>query len=179
MSDSSWPHGLTYTRLLCPSPSPGVCPSSCSLYQWCHPVISSSIIPFSFCFQSFPASGSFPMSWLFVSGGQSIGASASVLPVNTQDWFPLGLTGLIPLLFKEFILAVQEVHTWLSAILHLRIYVKEMIKVVCKDFASGIFNTELFIIANYLMLPKCPAGEGNGTPLQYSSLENPKNGGAW
>ena len=86
---------------------------------------------------------------------------------------------MIPLLFKEFILAVQGVHTCLSVVPHLKIYVKEMIKVVCKDLASGIFNTELFIIANYLILPKYPAREGNGTPLQYSSLENPMDGGAW
>ena len=79
-----------------PSPSPRVCSNSCPLSWWWHPIISSSLIPFS-CLQSFPASGSFPMSWLFASGGQSIGASASasVLPMNTQDWSPLGLTGLI------------------------------------------------------------------------------------
>ena len=79
------------------SPAPGACSNSCPSSWWCHPTISSSIVPFSFCLQSFPASGSFPMSQLFALGGQSIGASASasVLPVNIQDWFPLGLTALI------------------------------------------------------------------------------------
>ena len=80
----------------CPSPTPGVCSNSCPSSWWCHPTISSSVIPFS-CLQSFPASGSFQMSYLFTSGGQSIGvsASASVLPMNIQDWFSLGLTGWI------------------------------------------------------------------------------------
>ena len=100
LSDSLQPHGLQHARLPCPSPSPGVCPSSRLLNWWCHPTISSSIALFSFCLQSFPASGSFPMSRLLASGGQSIGASASVLPVNIQGWFPLRLTGLISLLSK-------------------------------------------------------------------------------
>ena len=97
MSDSLWPHGLQHTRLPCPSPSPGACSHSCSLSLWCHSTISSSIVPFSSCPQSFPASGSFPMSQLFTSGGQNIGASASasVLPMKIQDWFPLGWTGWI------------------------------------------------------------------------------------
>ena len=85
----------------CPSPPPGVCSNSRSLSQWCHPTISSSVVPFSSCLQSFPALGSFPVSKLFASGGQSIGASASVLPMNSQDWFPLGLTGWISLLSKR------------------------------------------------------------------------------
>ena len=95
MSNSLWTHGLQHTRLPCPSPTPGACSNSCPLSRWCHPTISSSVILFSSCHQSFPASGSFPMNWLFASGGQNIGASASVLPMNIQDWFPLGLTGLI------------------------------------------------------------------------------------
>ena len=97
MSDTLWPHGLQYTRLPCPSPTPGACLNSCPLSQWCHPPISFSVVPFSFCLQSFPASRSFPMSLLFASGGQSIGASspASVFPMNIQGWFPLGLTGFI------------------------------------------------------------------------------------
>ena len=96
MSNSLWPHGLQHARPPCPSPSPGACSNSCPLSQWCHPAISSSVIPFSSCLQSFPASGSFLTSWLFTSGGQSIGASAlaSVLAMNIQDWFPLnGLVG--------------------------------------------------------------------------------------
>ena len=94
------PHKLQHSRLPCPSLSPGVCSNSCPLSQWCYLTILSSVAPFSFCPQYFPASESVPMSWLFASGGQSIGASASVLPMNIQDWFPLGLTGLISLQSK-------------------------------------------------------------------------------
>ena len=92
-----WPHGLQHTRPPCPSPTPGVHSDSCSLSRWCYPTISSSVIHFSSCLQSLPASGSFPMSQLSAWGGQSIGvsASASVLPMNTQDWSPLGWTGWI------------------------------------------------------------------------------------
>ena len=102
MSNSFQPHELQRTSLLCPSLSSWACSNSCPLSQWCHPTISSFVVPFSSCFQSFPASGSFPMSQFFTSSGQNIGASASasVLPMNTQDWFPLGLTGLISLLSK-------------------------------------------------------------------------------
>ena len=94
-SDSLWPHGLQHIRFPCPSPSPGACSNSCLLSRWGHSAISSSVVSFSSWPQSFPASGSFPMSQLFPSGGQSIGVSASILPMNTQDWFPLGLTDLI------------------------------------------------------------------------------------
>ena len=87
-------HGLQHAMPSCPSPSPGVCPSSCPLDWWCHPTISSSVTLFSFCLQSFPASGSSPMSQLLASGGQSIGALTSVFPMNIQGWFPLRLTGL-------------------------------------------------------------------------------------
>ena len=102
MSNSLQPHEQQHTRLPCPSLSPRVCSNSCPLSWWCHPTISSSVITFSSCPQSFPTSGSFPMSWLFASGGHSIGASASasVLPLNIQSWFPLGLTGLISLQSK-------------------------------------------------------------------------------
>ena len=102
MSDSLGPHGLQHATPLCPSPSPEVCPSSCPLHQWRHPVISSSETVFSFCLQSFPASGTFPMSQLFISDDQNIGVSASVLVLSTsiQGWFPLRLTSLISLLSK-------------------------------------------------------------------------------
>ena len=95
MSDSLQPHGLQHTRPPCPLPSPGVYSNSCPLSRWCHPTILSSVVPFPSCLQSFPASGSFQMSQLFASGGQSIGvsASASVLPKTIKDWFPLGWTG--------------------------------------------------------------------------------------
>ena len=97
------PHGLQHARPPCPSPTPGVYSNSCPLSRWCHPTISSSFVPSSSCLQSFPASGFFQMSQLFTLGGQSIrvSASASVLPMNIQDWSPLGLTGLISLQSKE------------------------------------------------------------------------------
>ena len=102
MFDSLWLHGLQHTRLPCPLLSTWVCSNSCSLSQWCHQTISSSVAPFSSCCQSFPASGSFPMNWLFLSSGQSIGASpsASVLPMNIQDWLLLGWPGWISLQSK-------------------------------------------------------------------------------
>ena len=105
MSDSLRPHGLQHTRPPCPSPTPGVSSNSCPLSWWCHPTISFSVVPFSSCPRSFPASGSFPMSQFFASGGQIIGISAStlVLPVNTQDWSPLGWSpcSWISLQFKD------------------------------------------------------------------------------
>jgi len=102
VSNSLWLHGLQHARLPCPSPVPGVYSNSCPLSQWYHPTISSSVAPFSSCLQSFPASGSFPMSQFFASGGQRIGvsASASVLPMNIQEWSPLGETGRISLQSK-------------------------------------------------------------------------------
>ena len=100
MFDILQPHELQHARLSCPLPSPGACSNSCPSSWWCHPTISSSVIPFSSCPQSFPASGSFPMTWLLASCCQSIGASASVLPMNIQSWFLLGLTGLISLQLK-------------------------------------------------------------------------------
>ena len=130
MSDSLQPHEPQHARPPCPSPTPGVYPNPCPLSRWCHPTISSSsVVPFSFCHQSFPASGSLTMGWLFASGGQNIGASASasVLPMNIQDWFPLGFTGWISLQSKglsrvfsnatvwrhQFFGANSHIHTWL------------------------------------------------------------------
>ena len=102
VSDSLRPHEPRYARPPCPSPTPGIYPNSCPLSQWCHLTISSSVVPFFSCPQSFPTSGSFPMSQLFASGGQNIGVSTStsVLPMNTQDWFPLGWTCWISLQSK-------------------------------------------------------------------------------
>ena len=102
-SDSLQPHGLQHARLPCPSPTPRACSNSCSSSRCCHTTISSSVVPFSPLLQSFPASGPFPMSQLFASVGQSIGvsASASVLPMNIQDWFPSGLTGWISMQSKR------------------------------------------------------------------------------
>ena len=103
ISDSLWPHGLQHARLPCPSQSSRPCSNLCPLSWWCHPNISFFVVPFSSCFPSFPASGSFPMNRFFTSGNQRIGASASVsdLPMNIQDWFPLGFTGWISLYSKE------------------------------------------------------------------------------
>ena len=116
VSDSLWPYGLQRARPPCPSPTRGVYSNSCPSSQWCHPTISSSVVPFSSCPQSFPASGSFPMRQLFTSGSQSIGvsASASVLPMNIQDWFLLGWTGLISLQSKG--LSAVKKNEWNNAI---------------------------------------------------------------
>ena len=102
MSSSLRPHGLQYARVPCPSPTPNACSNSCPSSWWCHPTISSFVVPFSSCLQPFPASGSFQMSLFFTSSDQNIGASAlaSVLLVNIQDWLPLQLTGLISLQSK-------------------------------------------------------------------------------
>ena len=135
MSDSLLPHGLQHTRPPCPSPTPRVYSNSCPLSQWCHPTISILVDPFSSCLQSFPSSGSFQMSQLFTSGGQStwVSASTSVLPMNIQDWFILGWTGYISLLSKglsrvfssttvqkhqfssaqPFLWSNSHIHTWL------------------------------------------------------------------
>ena len=125
MSDSLQPHEPQHTRPPCPSPTPGVYPNPCPLSQWCHSTISSSVIPFSSCLQSSPTSGSFQMSQFFTSGGQSTGvsASASFLPINIQDWFPLGLTGLISLqtrgLSRVFSNATAQKHQFFSTQLSL------------------------------------------------------------
>ena len=124
MSKSLQPHGLRHAMLPCPSPTPGAYSNSSPSSWWCHPNISSSVIPFYSCLQSFPASGSFPMSQFFSSGGQSIrvSVSASVLPMNIQDWFPLRWTGLISLqskgLSRVFNTSVQK-HQFFSAQLSL------------------------------------------------------------
>ena len=112
--NSLWPHELQHTRFLCPSLSPRDCSNLCPLSQWCHPTCSLFVTPFSSCPQSFLASGSFPMSRFFASGGRSIGASASasVLPMNVQCWFPLGWTGLISLLSKGLSRIFSNTMVW-------------------------------------------------------------------
>ena len=147
MSNSLRPHESQHARPPYPSPTPGVHSNSCPLSQWCHPAISSFVIPFSSCPQSLPASESFPMSQLFVSGGQSIGvsASASVLPMNTQDWSPLGWT------------------CWIS--------------LQPKGLSRVFSNTT--VQKHQLFCAELSSREGNGTPLQYSCLENPRDGEAW
>ena len=125
MTNSLQPHGLQHTRLPCPSPTPGACSNSCPLRRWCHSTISSSVVPFSSCLQSFPASGSFPVSEFFTSSGQNIGvsASASVLPMNIQEWFPLQWTGWLSLqpkgLSRVFSNATVQKHQYFSAQLSL------------------------------------------------------------
>ena len=120
VSDSLRPHGLQHTMLPCPSSTWEACSNSCPSSQWCHPTLSSSVVPFS-CLLPFPASGSFPMSQFFASGGQSIGVSASTsaLPMNIQDWFPLGLTGLTSLqskgLSRVFSSTTVQKHQFFSA----------------------------------------------------------------
>ena len=118
MSDSLRPHGLQHATPPCPSPTPGVYSNSCPLSRWCHPIISSSVVPFS-RLQSCPASGFFQMSQFFTSGGQSIraSASASVLPVNIQDWFPLGWTGWISLQSKGLLKSLLQLHSSRASIL--------------------------------------------------------------
>ena len=121
VSNFLWPHKSQHNIPLCPSPTPRVHPNSCPSSQWCHPTISSSVVPFSSCPQSLPASGSFQMSQLFPSGGQSIGVSAStsVLPMNTQDWSPLGWTGWISFqskgLSRVFSNTIVQKHQFFSA----------------------------------------------------------------
>ena len=128
VSDSLRSHGLQHSRPPCPSPIPGACSKSCPLSRWCHPTISSSVIPFSSHLQSFLASGSFQRSQLFAWGGQSIGVStsASVFPMNIQDWFPLGLTGLISLkskgISRVFSNTTVQKHQFLGAKLSLWSY---------------------------------------------------------
>jgi len=125
MSDSLQPHGLQHTRLPCPPPTPRACSNSCPSKWWCHPTISSSVIPSTSCLQSFPASGSFQVSQFFTSGGQCIGASASasLLPMNIQDWSPLGWTSWIFLqskgLSRVFSNTTVQKHQFFSAQLYL------------------------------------------------------------
>ena len=137
LSDSLWPHGLQHARFPCPSTTPRVHPNSCPLSWWCHPTISSSLVPFSSCPKSFPASGSFQMSQLFTWGGQSIGVSGStsVLPVNTQDWSPLGWTGWISLQSKG-----------LS-----RVFYKSQFKNISSSALSFLYSPTLISIHDYFI----------------------------
>ena len=146
MSNSLRPHELQHARPLCPSPTPGVHPNSCPSSRWCHPAISSSVVPFSSCPQSFPAFGSFPMSHLFASGGQNIGvsASASVLPLNTQDWSPLECTGWISLqskgLSRVFSNTTVPKHQFFSAQLSSQSNSQSLFSLVGSKLASRSFS---------------------------------------
>ena len=178
VSNSLQPHGLQHARLLCPLLSPEVCPSSCPLHWWCHPAISSSDALFSFCPQSFPASGTFPMIQLFTSDDQNTGfsASGSVLPTNIQGWCPLRFTGLISLLSK----GLSRVFSINCTSIFLRLNYS----------CSFGFTTNLRGIYRNLWPPWClrgkeftcqckrqglgrSPGKGNGNPLKCSCLENP------
>ena len=161
ISDSLQPHGLQYTRLLCPPPSPGVCSNSCLSSRWCHPTISSSVAPFFSYPQSFPALGSFPVSQLFTSGGQSIGASVSVLPINIQGWWTLGLTGLFSLLSKGFSTVFSSTALWKHQFFGAYDYIPIRIESrVLKRYLYTMFLAALSTIVKKWKQPKClPMGE--------------------
>ena len=141
---------MQHTRLPCLSPSPRACSNSCQLSWWCHPTISSSVISFSSCLQSFPASGSFPVSQFFPSGVQSIGASAaaSVPPMNSQDWFPLGLTGLISLLSKGFsrVFLVSRSHLLLAS---LSLHLSQEVSLLGPEHADLLLLQSLFTVNSF------------------------------
>ena len=136
VSDSLQPHELQHARLPCLSLSPGVCSNSCPLSWCCHPTISSTVIPFSSCPQSFPASESFPVSWLFASGGPSSRDSASVLPMNIQGWLPLGLTDLTSLQSKG--LHITSLKTLSSSMSHCKVLIRRLKH---KNFRGTQFST--------------------------------------
>ena len=161
VSNSLQPHGLQHARPPCPSPTPGVYSNSCPLSRWCHLTISFSVVPFSSCFQSFPASGSFPMSQFFTSGGQSIGASASasVLSMNIQDRFPLGLTGWTSLqskgLSRVFSNTTVQKHQFFSTQPNIGMYPDKTR--IQKDTCILMFIAALFTIARTWRKPKWPS----------------------
>ena len=136
MSDSLWPHGLQHARPPCPSPTPGAYSNSCPLSQWCHATISSSVVPFTSHLQSFPASGSFQMSQLFTSDGQSIAvsASASVLPMTVQEWFSLAWTGLISLQSKGLLRVLFPMtHFYSAHLLPGHKHTQSQVSLTCQD----------------------------------------------
>ena len=179
VSDSLQYYGLQHARPPCPTPTPGVYLNSCPLSRWCHPTISSSVVvPFSSRLQSFPASGSFPMSQFFASGGQNfeVSASASVLPMNIQDWFLLGWTGWISLQSKG-----------LSRVFSNTIVQKHQTYVLLKSWASQVtlvvknLPADAGNVRDAGSIPglRGSPGEGDGNPLEYSCLENLMGRGAW
>ena len=203
VSDSLWPHGLHQARLHCSSTSPRACSNPYPLSQWCHPTISSSVVPFSLCLQSFSASGFFQMSQFFASDGWSIGVSAStsVLSVNIQAWFPLGLTGLISLKSKELSRvfsntivqniscsalsllygpALTSIHDHVSTILTCYrvsgeiLRASQVVLLVKNSYAEAGHIRDADWIPG---LGRSPGG-GRGNLLQYSFLENPMDRGA-
>ena len=169
MSNFLWSHGLQHTRPPYPSPTPGACSNSCLLSRWCHPTISSSVVPFSSRLQSFPASGSFPMSQFFSSGGQNIGisASASVLPVNIQDWFLWGLTGWSPCSPRDSQKSLLQHHSLKFTDPHCSC--PKSPKCLTSNWLKpGLWS----LCSDHLLCFK-------SSPLQCFCLENPMDGGAW
>ena len=162
MSDSLWPHESQHARPLCPSPTPGVYSNLCASSWWCHPAISSSVVPFSSCPQSLPASESFPMSQLFAWGGQSIGVSASAenpgLVSFRMDWLDL-------LAVQGTLKSLLQHHSSKSSILR------------CSAFFTVQLSHPYMTTGKTIALTR--RGEDNGTPLQYSCLENPMDRGPW
>ena len=155
VSDSLRPHGLQHARPPCPSPAPEVYSNSHPLSQWWHPTISSSVFPFSSHLLSFPASGSFPKNQLFTSGGQSVGASASVLPMNIQDWFPSGWTGLISLqskgLSRVFSNTTVQKHQFFSSYLgFFMVQLSQLYMTTGKTIISGIQHSDSVTHIRYI-----------------------------
>ena len=186
VSYSLWPHGLQHSRPPCPSPTPRVWSNSCPSCWWCHPTISPSAIPFSSYIQSFPASGSFSMSQFFISVDQNIGisASASVLPMNIQDWFPWGLTDLMSFqakgLSRVFSNNIVQKHQFFGGQLSFIVQLSHPYMTTGKTIALTRWTFVCKVMSLlFNMLSRLVIGEGNGTPLQYSCLENPMDGGAW
>ena len=180
MSDSLQPHGLQHARLPCSSPAPGVCSNSCPSVQWCHATISSSVVPFSSCPQSVLASGSLPMSQFFTSDDQSVGvlASASVLPMNIQDWFPLRWTGLISLLSRGLSRVFSNKQQFFSAQLLYSptlLTTKQNLRWEQKSYRVALDNHSLFfycpLAALWPLLPYRKNERLKGTPLPLLSCK--------
>ena len=153
MSNSLRPYGLQHARFPCPSPAPGACSNSCPLNQWCHPTFLSSVVPFSSFLQSFPASGSFPVSWLFTSNGQSIGASASVsvLPMNIQGWFPLGLTGFISLQSQGLSRSFSNTTVWKASVLRHSPFFMVQLSLISLSFIYDYWKNHSFNFVGKVM----------------------------
>ena len=177
MSDSLWPHELQHTRTPCPPPTPGACSNSRPLSRWFHPTISSSVDPFSSCPQSFPASGSFQMSQLFTSGSQSIGVSASalVLPMNIQDWFPLGWIGWISLQSKG-LSRVKSINSSALSFLCSPTLTSIWSSLVAQrvKHLPAMLETRVWSLGQEDLLEK-----GMAYPLHYSCLDTSMDRGAW
>ena len=153
VSSSLWPHGLKHARLPCPSPTPRAGSNSCPSSQWCHPTISYSVIPFSSCLQSFPASRSFPMSQFFTSGGQSIGVSpsVSVLPMNIQNWFPWGWTGWISLQSKGLKSLLQH-HSSKTSVLQNSVFFRVQFSHTYMTIGKSIASTRRIFVGKVMPL---------------------------